>query len=587
LPTVKSWLKIFNFRAEMITKIDLYKQSLHSDDHMEIATPVNYNPKSQRILVSVNNKVAEADYNPQTKNVTAKLVVPQNNAYHPLAAQLPKNADMRVKVFVYDFLKDKILGAKLQEFTYNTPTLGYKPSDELLSTSPVIIGNWDKRGLVEKAKNDEKIDFTISFSLNKDYTTFVPLGIKDFNGNYEPYYFAFNYSLKISNIDELDFRIYDENDSLLYSINYLKPIDILAKASPKKIKFNNTKEDSNLIVPNNPIPILEKGFTEEGNYILYWEGFDNDAIFDSSKFNNKKFKAKIIATKGNIKKSREVSFSTVYSEVDWVDVKINKKTKKIDTTLRVNLKDGGDYGLNCITYTEDEKTVNGEPNPFYGTTVKICPWDKIPSASLNPKQPIIKEITKSFEELKRLSLQGIKYHWSKHLKSINYNFNVNPINSEANCLNELILIFNTNETWGRSGNPGVLGRIYYNVGYLNFLNWYEPALLVDKWGYLDTEKNKVIEDFKYTSAHELGHSILSAYGGKYYSFTHDDSSTLLQDPNGKKNYEKEKKEGEINLMHYFKIEPSQSKYDYDIIKASEKDVFGLIWLTKLQIHEKN
>jgi hypothetical protein len=40
--------------------------------------------------------------------LTAKLVVPQNNANHPLAAQLPKNADMRVKVFVYDFLKDKI-----------------------------------------------------------------------------------------------------------------------------------------------------------------------------------------------------------------------------------------------------------------------------------------------------------------------------------------------------------------------------------------------------------------------------------------------------------------------------------------------
>jgi len=65
---------------------------------------------------------------------------------------------MRVKVFVYDFLKDKILGAKLQEFTYYTPTLGYKPSDELLSTSPVIIGNWDIKGLVEKAKVDEKIE---------------------------------------------------------------------------------------------------------------------------------------------------------------------------------------------------------------------------------------------------------------------------------------------------------------------------------------------------------------------------------------------------------------------------------------------
>ena len=99
------------------------------------------------------------------------------------------------------------------------------------------------------------------------------------------------------------------------------------------------------------------------------------------------------------------------------------------------------------------------------------------------------------------------------------------------------------------------------------------------------QKDKIIEDFKYTSAHELGHSILSAYGGKYYSITHDDSSTLLQNPNDKKSYLDEKKEGEINLMHYFKDDPIQSKYDYSLLKASDKDVLGLLWLTKLSINE--
>lgn len=38
-------------------------------------------------------------------------------------------------------------------------------------------------------------------------------------------------------------------------------------------------------------------------------------------------------------------------------------------------------------------------------------------------------------------------------------------------------------------------------------------------------------------------------------------------------------------MYYFQIEQSQSNYDYDLIKASDKDVLGLIWLTKLQINE--
>lgn len=36
-------------------------------------------------------------------------------------------------------------------------------------------------------------------------------------------------------------------------------------------------------------------------------------------------------------------------------------------------------------------------------------------------------------------------------------------------------------------------------------------------------------------------------------------------------------------MYYFQIEQSQS--NYDLIKASDKDVLGLIWLTKLQINE--
>lgn len=160
-------------------------------------------------------------------------------------------------------------------------------------------------------------------------------------------------------------------------------------------------------------------------------------------------------------------------------------------------------------------------------------------------------------------------------------------NIDENSLNELDLIFNTNGNWGRSGNPGVLGKLYYNVGYLNFSNWYEPALLVDKWGYYDTLKDKVDEDFMYTTAHELGHSILSSYRGKYYSWTHDDSSSIFQNPNSNKSYKAEKKEGEINLMHYFKDEPTQSNNTYSLIKASEKDVLGLIWLTKLIIYETN
>lgn len=88
-------------------------------------------------------------------------------------------------------------------------------------------------------------------------------------------------------------------------------------------------------------------YTKIGSYVIFWDGFDNNNVYDSSKFNNKKLKAVITASKNGKEKSKEVEFSTRYSEVEWVDVKIDKNKKKIDTTLRVNLKDGGEEGLEC------------------------------------------------------------------------------------------------------------------------------------------------------------------------------------------------------------------------------------------------
>ncbi|KQT33915.1 hypothetical protein ASG22_17610 [Chryseobacterium sp. Leaf405] len=59
-----------------------------------------------------------------------------------------------------------------------------------------------------------------------------------------------------------------------------------------------------------------------------------------------------------------------------------------------------------------------------------------------------------------------------------------------------------------------------------------------------------------TTTHELGHSILKAYNGILYSFSHNDSSKISQVPNGKYSYNTEKNSKEINLMRYFKNNPS-------------------------------
>ncbi|MFL0121837.1 hypothetical protein V2611_08560, partial [Tenacibaculum maritimum] len=150
------------------------------------------------------------------------------------------------------------------------------------------------------------------------------------------------------------------------------------------------------------------------------------------------------------------------------------------------------------------------------------------------------------------------------------------------------LIFNTNHKWMRSGNPGtvedpisfvgnIVSReaICYNVGYIKYSK---------RWNY-NQPHNEDLE-FKFTSAHEIGHTILKAYGGTFYSYGHKGSvNTITQSESSEaKAYPKK---GEIDIMPYHKENKlgkwyRQSNY-YKRRVAHKKDVLSLIWLTKLNL----
>ncbi|WP_028887738.1 hypothetical protein [Tenacibaculum ovolyticum] len=107
------------------------------------------------------------------------------------------------------------------------------------------------------------------------------------------------------------------------------------------------------------------------------------------------------------------------------------------------------------------------------------------------------------------------------------------------------------------------------------------------------------KEFKYTAAHEIGHEILQSFGGTVYSWQHKGSSYYLpQDtkPTSKESFKEEyinrdfmeNTKGEnylysrnIDLMKYYNNDPT--RYDYKRIVAHEKDILGLLWLTKLKI----
>ncbi|HCO68778.1 MAG TPA: hypothetical protein DIT04_13615 [Dysgonomonas sp.] len=227
--------------------------------------------------------------------------------------------------------------------------------------------------------------------------------------------------------------------------------------------------------------------------------------------------------------------------------------------------------------------------------------------------------------------EGVNTYWSRNktagevgkginVDTGNYTVIVNAEDTDLvppYSLNDIPLIYNTNNDQGRSGNPGCnrgiisrgtkvfdgvtslfnnpIQQITYNVGYLEFSNG---------WGYWN--KDKADNEFKETSAHELGHEILQAFGGDIYSYQHKGSSYLTQNtkptsPPEEKWYdrtipgaiwrkakdrmpevngENAPSTGEQDLMKYY-----HGSTTFDRVVAAEDDVKGLIWLTGIKIEQ--
>ncbi|MDW8548944.1 hypothetical protein NG800_008475 [Epilithonimonas ginsengisoli] len=327
-----------------------------------------------------------------------------------------------------------------------------------------------------KLEYTDEPDFDIELELiEKD---FVPLGIPDYKGNPENDKIQFELTVTGAGINQWHLTIKNGKDILYESFSAsgeLEEVIITAKSKNPKAKSNNPKVTT---------PVVIKRYWPAGKYILSWTGFNKNGIYDSTILKSEKGLTVSIVGQAEFKKKTftiDQPIKFTHKEVDWVDVRIDKINKKIDTTLRVNLKDGGEHGLECRSQLAGVRDETHWENK--------CPWDNIPKSDLKPNKPIIKQRTRSFADLEKLAMDGINKHWRRignhflEIGSDNYQITTTSINTNFKSLNPLDLIFNTNDNWGRSGNAGVLGKIYYNVGYCNFLDWYEPSF-IDDWGYI-------------------------------------------------------------------------------------------------------
>ena len=377
--------------------------------------------------------------------------------------------------------------------------------------------------------------------MNND--TFVPLGIRSYDGSYESKYIMIPYTISGSNAKKLTIQIRNGSTELY------------------KQEFTAS---SSLSV---------------GKHYWSWDGFDNEGILDTEILTKGNLNCKITAVsqKGNVfTKFKDLKFS--YKQVNWVDVRIDRPNKIIQATVRINLRDGGAVGIepyNEIVFegTFGEKVI---------TLKEERPWEAIPKNTLNVyRHPIIRKQLLSFEKLRDLALQGVERYWSRQSsnqegKNVKigddlYQVIVRAIPHKEGMVAPKIIFFTNKkeDNSNRSHNWFASRELYYKVGYIQKSNGI--------WEYI-IEK-KAIEKFEETAAHEIGHKLLEDYGGMKYSYKHKGTSTLLQDPIKNTPYPQK---GEIDLMKY--SDDNYKPFDYrDRVILSEKDLKGLLWLTKMNI----
>jgi len=424
-----------------------------------------------------------------------------------------------------------------------------------------------------KLEYTDEPDFDIELELiEKD---FVPLGIPDYKGSPENDKIQFELTVTGAGINQWHLTIKNGKDILYESFSAsgeLEEVIITAKSKNPKAKSNNPKVTT---------PVVIKRYWPAGKYILSWTGFNKNGIYDSTILKSEKGLTVSIVGQAEFKKKTftiDQPIKFTHKEVDWVDVRIDKINKKIDTTLRVNLKDGGTEGLSS--------------------------WDKISKEALSfYNKPPIKIQERTYANLEKLALQGINQFWSRNSSNVGKGVSIASdkyevfIHSKAdnNGLSAPSIIYQTNIEAGRSRNFEASRKLFFYEGYLYRDSWKKsnPSSVFYKnkgWIYrsenINEEKNvllnlpSLVEDFKMVSAHEIGHEILLAYGGQIYSKGHNGTTTwinlITQDVNDDAPYIPT--DGEIDLMKYY-----QDYYDISRTIITEFDLLKLIWLSKIKI----
>ncbi|RMR55157.1 PAAR domain-containing protein [Pseudomonas cichorii] len=290
-------------------------------------------------------------------------------------------------------------------------------------------------------------------------------------------------------------------------------------------------------------------FLPNGEHAWQWDGYDSTGILDTRVLKSPNLKVRLTATGNGETQVVDLKLKCSANEVKWVDVRIDRNALTVETVLRPSFSDGGSCG----------STPGLAATPFS----TLLGWAK----------------------------EGIELYWSRDgsrgagiASGITTNKGVYKVTvkAEVNTLpkaGDFPLIDSLSADFGRSTSLAIARKVYHNAGYA-----YEQLVTLQGLSAL-TAITSAKEEFKETSAHEFGHLILNEYGGGLiptYSWTHKDSSTLMQNP--KENHPTPES-GEVDVMHYFSKYTVLASELRSRMVASEQDVKSLLWLARIEFDD--
>ena len=179
---------------------------------------------------------------------------------------------------------------------------------------------YDDPAPAPKLSYDDVPDFNIELELIKD--DFVPLGIPNYKDEPENDKIKFKLIIEGAGVNQWHLSI-KSGDQLIYELfsSSGELEEIVLKGQKKKDSSSPTEEKQEAISP----PI--KRYWPKGEYIISWDGFDLNNIYDSALMKSKDGLTVSITGQAQFKKKAftiEKPIKFTHKEVDWVDVPIDR-----------------------------------------------------------------------------------------------------------------------------------------------------------------------------------------------------------------------------------------------------------------------